>query len=154
MGGSDQEVNSEPLKKIFTTKPLAASNFKLLPESEEISWTRSATPRVHSYKVRWKGEEGRAAEEVIVPVLDEANPVCTFRIKDLVDGILYKVNITALVEDCRVTDSKGQESARMSVESSSFAESKALHEKLILIDGSLTVHVDEASELLERQTSV
>ena len=41
------------------------------------------------------------------------------------DGILYKVNITALVEDCRVTESKGQESARMSVESSGFAESKA-----------------------------
>ena len=79
--GSDQEVNSEPLKKVFTTKPLAASNFKLLPESEEISWTRSATPRVQRYKVRWKGEEGRAAEEVIVPVLDEANPVYTFRMK-------------------------------------------------------------------------
>ena len=46
------------------------------------------------------------------------------------DGILYKVNITALVEDCRVTESKVQESARMSVESSGFAESKALHEKV------------------------
>ena len=46
------------------------------------------------------------------------------------DGIQYKVNITALVEDCRVTDSKGQESTRMSVESSGFAESKALHEKV------------------------
>ena len=46
------------------------------------------------------------------------------------DGILYKVNITALVEDCKGTDSKGQESARMSVESSGFAESKALHEKV------------------------
>ena len=41
------------------------------------------------------------------------------------DGIQYKVNITALVED-----SKGQESARMSVESLGFAESKALHEKV------------------------
>ena len=46
------------------------------------------------------------------------------------DGILYKVNITALVEDCRVAESKVQESARMSVESSGFAESKALHEKV------------------------
>ena len=47
------------------------------------------------------------------------------------DGIQYKVNITALVEDCRVTtDSKGLESTRMSVESSGFAESKALHEKV------------------------
>ena len=44
------------------------------------------------------------------------------------DGIQYKVNITALVEDCR--DSKGLESSRMSVESSGFAESKALHEKV------------------------
>ena len=49
--GGDQEVNSEAVKKVFTTKPLAPSNFKMLPESEEISWTRSATPRVHSYKV-------------------------------------------------------------------------------------------------------
>ena len=79
--GSDQEVNSEPLKKVFTTKPLAPSNFKLVPESGEISWTRSSTPRVRSYKVRWKGEEGRVAEEAIVPVLDEANPVSTFRMK-------------------------------------------------------------------------
>ena len=49
--GGDQEVNSEAVKKVFTTKPLAPSNFKMLPESNEISWTRSATPRVHSYKV-------------------------------------------------------------------------------------------------------
>ena len=49
--GGDQEVNSEAIKKVFTTKPLAPSNFKMLPESNEISWTRSATPRVHSYKV-------------------------------------------------------------------------------------------------------
>ena len=49
------------------------------------------------------------------------------------DGIQYKVNITALVEDCRVTDSKGQESTRMSVESSGFAESKALHEKVRMV---------------------
>ena len=46
------------------------------------------------------------------------------------DGIQYKVNITALVEDCRVADFKGQESTRMSIESSGFAESKALHEKV------------------------
>ena len=46
------------------------------------------------------------------------------------DGIQYKVNITALVEDSRVGDSKGHESARVSVESLGFAESKALHEKV------------------------
>ena len=46
------------------------------------------------------------------------------------DGIQYKVNITALVEDSRAGDTKGQESARMSVESLGFAESKALHEKV------------------------
>ena len=32
-------------------------------------------------KVRWKGEEGKAAEEAIVPALDEENSVCTFRLK-------------------------------------------------------------------------
>ena len=46
------------------------------------------------------------------------------------DGIQYKVNITALVEDSKVGDSKGHESARVSVESLGFAESKALHEKV------------------------
>ena len=85
------------------------------------------------------------------------------------DGIQYKVNITALVDDCRASDSKGQESARMSVESSGFAESKALHEKVrrvvsncfddnvhckvILMNGSLNVHMDETSGLVERQSS-
>ena len=51
--GSDQEVSSKPLQGIFTTKPLAPSNFKVAPESNEISWTRSGTPKVSSYKVRW-----------------------------------------------------------------------------------------------------
>ena len=103
------------------------------------------------YKVRWKGEEGRA-EEAIVPVLDEETTTCSFRLKvhflllqewflfcllqDLVDGVQYKVNITALVEDnkdykdYKVTDSKRPESVRMSVEPSTAVESKALHEKV------------------------
>ena len=55
--GSDQEVSSKPLEGIFTTKPLAPSNFKVTTESDEISWTRSGTPRVRSYKVRWKVEQ-------------------------------------------------------------------------------------------------
>ena len=95
-------------------------------------------------KVRWKGEEGRA-EEAIVPVLDEETTTCSFRLKvfqkwvlhrllqDLVDGVQYKVNITALVEDYKaykVTDSKRPESVRMSVEPSTAVESKALHEKV------------------------
>ena len=49
------------------------------------------------------------------------------------DGVQYKVNITALVEDYEdynVTDSKRPESVRMSVESSTAVESKALHEKV------------------------
>ena len=102
------------------------------------------------YKVRWKGEEGRA-EEAIVPVLDEETTTCSFRLKvhflllqkwflfcllqDLMDGVQYKVNITALVDDYKdykVTDSKRPESVRMSVEPSTAVESKALHEKVSL----------------------
>ena len=99
--------------------------------------------------MRWKGEEGRA-EEAIVPVLDEETTTCSFRLKvclfqkwflycvlqDLVDGVQYKVNIIALVEDYKdyknykVTDSKRPESVRMSVEPSTAVESKALHEKV------------------------
>ena len=66
-------------------------------------------------------------------------------LQDLVDGVQYKVNITALVEDYKdykdvkdykdykdykVTDSKRPESVRMSVEPSTAVESKALHEKV------------------------
>ena len=102
--------------------------------------------------MRWRGEEGRA-EEAIVPVLDEETTTCSFRLKvclfqkwvfhcvlqDLVDGVQYKVNITALVEDYKdyrdykdykVADSKRPESVRMSVEPSTAVESKALHEKV------------------------
>ena len=55
------------------------------------------------------------------------------------DGVQYKVNITALVEDYKdyrdykdykVADSKRPESVRMSVEPSTAVESKALHEKV------------------------
>ena len=49
------------------------------------------------------------------------------------DGVQYKVNITALVEDYKdykVTDSKRPESVRMSVEPSAAVESKTLHEKV------------------------
>ena len=82
-----------------------------------------------------------------MPVLDEETTNCSFRLKvclfqkrfvhcvlqDLVDGVQYKVNITALVEDYKdnkVTDSKRPESVRMSVEPSTAVESKALHEKV------------------------
>ena len=99
--------------------------------------------------MRWKGEEGKA-EEAIVPVLDEETTTCSFPLKvclfqksflhcvlqDLVDGVQYKVNIIALVEDYKdyknykVTDSKRPESVRMSVEPSTAVESTALHEKV------------------------
>ena len=65
-------------------------------------------------------------------------------LQDLMDGVQYKVNITALVEDYKdykdfkdykdykVTDSKRPESVRMSFELSTAVESKALHEKVSL----------------------
>ena len=61
-------------------------------------------------------------------------------LQDLMDGVQYKVNITALVEDnkdykdYKVTDSKRPESVRMSVEPSTAVESKALHEKVSLFE--------------------
>ena len=71
-------------------------------------------------------------------------------LQDLVDGVQYKVNITALVEDdkdyknYKVTDSKRPESVRMSVEPSTAVESKALHEKVSLslkVSGSFVRHM-------------
>ena len=73
------------------------------------------------YKVRWKGEEGRA-EEAIVPVLDEETTTCSFRLKvclfqewflhrflyymllkDLVDGVQYKfVKLYSFSIFCRI----------------------------------------------------
>ena len=81
--GSDQEVRSEPLLGVFTTKPLAPTNFKVVSETQEVSWSKSPTTSVRSYKVRWKGtQEGSRAEEAIVPcaIYDEST-TCTFTLK-------------------------------------------------------------------------
>ena len=81
--GSDQEVHSEPLLGVFTTKPLAPTNFKVVSETQEVSWSKSPTTSVRSYKVRWKGtEEGSRAEEAIVPcAIDDESTTCTFTLK-------------------------------------------------------------------------
>ena len=44
--GEEQEVSSVALTGRFTTKPLAPSNFKTGPGSQEISWSKSPTPTV------------------------------------------------------------------------------------------------------------
>ena len=81
--GSDQEVHSEPLLGAFTTKPLPPTNFRVVPETGEVCWAKSATPRVACYKVRWKGmDEGSRAEEAIVhPETKEETATCSFTLK-------------------------------------------------------------------------
>ena len=90
--GSDQEVHSEPLLGAFTTKPLPPTNFRVEPEFGEVCWSKSATPRVTCYKVRWKGmDEGSRSEEAILPSdLEEESASCRF--------ILKVTQVVAIVE--------------------------------------------------------
>jgi len=92
--GSDQEVHSAPLSGTFTTKPLPPTNFKVVPESQSVSWEISKTPSVKTYKLRLKCvEEGSKAEEAIVTVTEDESRVHTFKLRDLEPNIPYKVNI-------------------------------------------------------------
>ena len=151
--GSDQEVHSEPLLGAFTTKPLAPTNFKVVSETQEISWSKSPTASVRSYKVRWKGtEEGGRAEEAIVPSgADDESTTCTLILKvtyniilnkycitifvfqNLVQNVQYKVNVYAIVEDSGIpSDFKNPRGKTTSLLDwpSSQAESKPLHGKV------------------------
>ena len=81
--GCEEEVKSSPLSGHFTTKPLAPSNFKLGPGDHEISWTKSPTPSVMMYKVKYRSvEEGSQAEDVMVPTsADSDTTTCSLLLK-------------------------------------------------------------------------
>ena len=121
--GSEQEVVSLPLVTTFTTRPLAPSSLKVHPEGH-ICWTRSGSPGVRAYRVRWRAvEEGSRAEEAVVEVPEEEGTPCQLQLQELVPGVVYKVNVFALVEE------EGKE-GRVSVWEEGVVESRALHEKV------------------------
>ncbi|XP_023343416.1 uncharacterized protein LOC111712896 [Eurytemora carolleeae] len=125
--GSDIEVESEGLIGTFVSKPLPPTNLKLGPGWNQISWTKSPTPNVSMYKIRYKSiEEGSKSEEYLIGVEDDNDP-CTCVLEDLVMNIQYKVNIYAVVE----------------VIEFEMVESKELHEKLVQTDSGLVVYTDE-----------
>ena len=97
--GSELEVTSSPLVATFTTRPLAPSSLKAHPEGH-ISWTRSGSQGVRAYRVRWRAvEEGSKAEVAVVEVAEEEGAPCQFNMQELVPGVVYKVNVFALVEE-------------------------------------------------------
>ena len=80
--GSDQEVYSQPLVGSFTTKPLPPSNFQVPDKGFKVSWTRSPTASVSTYKVRWKStDEGSKAEEAIVATQQDDTNTCSFQLE-------------------------------------------------------------------------
>ena len=64
----ENEVTSSPVHEIFTTFPNKPANIKIGTRPLEITWTKSTSPKVGKYKVRWKAvdEAGAKAEEAIV----------------------------------------------------------------------------------------
>ncbi|XP_023337718.1 collagen alpha-1(XIV) chain isoform X2 [Eurytemora carolleeae] len=137
--GSDHEVVSEGLTESFVTKPLPPSNLKLGPGWNQITWTKSPTPHISVYKLRFKSaEEGSKSEEILIPPEEGVEP-CSCLLEGLVFGVQYKVNIYAVVD---IKDSPEG------------VESKELHEKIVQTEGGLIVYSEELDEgLLSRQVS-
>ena len=72
--GAEEEVKSAPLSGKFTTKPLPPTNLKIVADSNSISWTKSPTPSVSLYKVKYRSvEEGSQAEDVLVPLTQHSD---------------------------------------------------------------------------------
>merc|ERR1712150_259669 len=83
-----------------------------------------------------RSEEGAKAEEIIVKNVEEKSLIAT--LKDLIPGPVYKINVTACVEDINKV----------------VIESKPLHEKIILTDGGKLSIFREETQDKERRSSV
>lgn len=137
----ENEVTSNAVSGIFTTKPLAPTNLR--PDKEHprgIVWHKSMTPHVQRYKVRWKPSEETVAldssfktDEAFVktPANAEDTQISFVFPSPLIVGAVYKVNVYAIVE-------VGNQPV----------ESKELHEKFyIRSENEIVVNVEEQKEL-------
>ncbi|QQP57419.1 Uncharacterized protein FKW44_002400 [Caligus rogercresseyi] len=66
---SNQEVASTKATMTFTTRPLAPTNIRISSTEElTIFFDPSLTETVNKYRIKWKGEENTAMEDLIEPV--------------------------------------------------------------------------------------
>lgn len=124
----EHEVTSDPSTLNCATLPHKPSGFKIGTRPFDIVFTKSPTPTVSSYKIKWKSiEEGSKPEETIIPTSQSEEQ--HFKLKGLTPNLVYKVNVYALV----------------TLPNDVVLESKELHEKVILDEASkeLKVFVDE-----------
>ena len=136
------EVSSLAASGVFVTRPLAPTNLRLDKDRPRgIIWYRSMTPSVRKYRVRWRPSEDAAnldlsqkVEDAFVSVSsvhDPTDPYLSFAFPPtLVEGVVYKVNVYAIVEAAN-----------------QIVESKELHEK-ILVKGhnELVVYIEELKD--------
>lgn len=135
------EVSSLPASGVFLTKPLAPTNFRIDKDRPRgITWYKSMTPHVRKYRVKWRPSEDSTANLDVSQKIDEAiisvpsvhdpsDPYLSFAFPPtLIEGVVYKVNVYALVEFA-----------------STYFDSKELHEK-ILVKGpnELVIYVEES----------
>eukprot|EP00094_Tigriopus_californicus_P000663 TCALIF_00641-PA protein Name:"Similar to COL7A1 Collagen alpha-1(VII) chain (Homo sapiens)" AED:0.27 eAED:0.30 QI:0/0/0/0.33/1/1/3/0/786 len=103
----EHEVASDPSVSTFSTIPHKPTNFKIGSRHHEILFTKSITPNVSGYKIKWRtSEEGSKIEESVIPPGEEDEQ--HFKLQSLEEGMVYKVNIFALVtlKDEHVLESK------------------------------------------------
>ncbi|CAB4068022.1 unnamed protein product [Lepeophtheirus salmonis] len=128
---SNQDVTSSKATISFVTKPLPPTNIRISSnEKLTIFFDPSLTEKVSKYKIKWKGEEGAAMEELIESC--EEGPVQFEFNFDFEINVVYKINIYALLIQ--------------GYEEDTIYESKELHEKLILKDKSQIFSLYRAEE--------
>jgi hypothetical protein len=110
----------------FCTKPLPPTCLRPVPGTHEVQWTKSQTPSVSCYKIRIrKGDDAGSAQETILPCTSlDKDPFCSFKLQGVEEDILYKLNVYAIVEK----------------DGETMAESKELHEKVMLTRGELVLY--------------
>uniref|UniRef100_A0A0K2UDL8 Protein tyrosine phosphatase, receptor type, J [Myotis lucifugus] n=1 Tax=Lepeophtheirus salmonis TaxID=72036 RepID=A0A0K2UDL8_LEPSM len=128
---SNQDVTSSKATISFVTRPLPPTNIRISSnEKLTIFFDPSLTEKVSKYKIKWKGEEGAAMEELIESS-DEGPLKFTFNF-DFEINAVYKINIYALLIQ--------------EYEDDTTYESKELHEKLILKNESQIFSLYRAEE--------
>ena len=122
---AEKEVISVPVRKTVATLPHRPTNFQVAHSKENrISWSKSATPHVTAYRLRWKplSDEGsKDNEKVVMLMASKGEATLPYTLRPLVAGMVYRVGITAVVEV------KGK-----SKEAPEKIESKELHEKVVV----------------------
>jgi len=129
----ENEVQSVAASETFATLPHRPSNLRPSAAASvkdgplEITWTRSPTPHVSGYKVKWKSiEDGSKNLEGYVPQNEEVDEL-SFVFPTLLKDIVYKINVYAVV------DLKNDETV----------ESKELHRKVVWKEEHGLVDVEE-----------